>query len=418
NKHMEIIVTLTPSRVTAAELVSFFRAGMSIARINASHCTISDIDMMIDALRLAIPECPIMLDLPGPEYRLFGYETPIMVNAGDRLIIQTESGRQDYPRTNYPLPLLNLSPGQEVLFMNGELKASLDSCEMGVIRISFQNGGILRPNAHIIITGVHARLPYISAKDKALIEYGLARGVDMIALSMVSTADDVCQVRNLLARTEVTRVPDLVVKYETYDSLQNISAIIEVADAIFVARGDMALSIDSELIPIIQKDLISRCNQAGKPVYVATQILSTMVTNAFPLRAEVSDLANAVLDGCNGITLSEETAIGKYPLLAIETARRIIQKTLAHQLPYQAAWQDDPLNALLQRPDFKALFREIRDIASRIWQMGCAEANAGNLSINITELINKAMPDTAPSGSLYYLVSRTGSRYREYGLDL
>ncbi len=418
-KKIDIIVTLTASNCRRDNIVKYQRAGMSIARLNASHLNLSQIQEMRLTLTKASPATLIMLDLPGPEYRIFGYEKPFSVQVDDILEITNSPFPQGLEvagvYTNY-LEFDNIAK-PEVTFMNGELKALIKEVKGSTIAVQFINSGVLRPNAHIMFCGSGSDLPYLSNWDRELLAYAIQSKVDMIALSFVQSPSDLNQIYKYLDAAVTIHRPKIVLKFETKAALSNMDDLIQGADAFFVARGDLALSIDPLTIPLVQKDIISRCNKADKPVYVATQILSSMVYNPYPLRAEVSDLANAVLDGCDGITLSEETAIGSYPVEAIQTSKEIIANVQNRVLPYKTNVQWDPWQILLQQPGFLALIKSVSDIGERIWQRGMAEANAGNLSINITDFVKEIHVEDVKTMEHWYLVSKTGSRYRGFKND-
>lgn len=426
---IDIIVSLCPLRSNPEWIKNFVSAGMSIARINASHSNLAEIKGMVLSLRSTVPSLPIMLDLPGPEYRLDGFEADLIVAKDQSLRIYRSSNTQkvDCISANFPV-LEGSSVANAILrFMNGELCARLIAVNPDWIEVQFQNGGVLRPHAHLSISSIKCDLPYLSENDSELIQYAQIAGIEYLALSMVSSGKDIIQVKKLLSDTGIKHKPLLCVKFETAEALEFMPEIISEGSAFFVARGDLAHAIDPELIPLVQKEIVKHCNNAGKPVFLATQILSTMAINPYPLRAEISDLANAIWEGFSGITLSEESAIGDYPLEAVSTVKRMISKVREGSLPYlqQNIWE-----ALWREPSFLCLIDKIKDIADRIWQSGWAEANAGNLSINITDMISslnlsesEVSSDTKQKISpqeqnkSWYLVSRTGSRYREFAVS-
>ncbi len=423
-KQIEIIVTITKERCNNELIHQFVLAGASIFRLNASHLCIDDLNTVIHNIRCYSPAQIIMLDLPGPEWRCYGFENPIKIDKGSLLYIYSSdvSPSQSHPSiiSSYP-SFKDLKPvDNSVSFMNGELIASILSISDSLIQVQFINEGVLRPNAHISIGGFEPHRSYLSDSDKILIHYALDNRIDQIALSMVRSPNDVLSVRNLIQTNNETKTPKLVVKFETKESLQCIEQICSIADAVFVARGDLALNTDSERIPIVQKVITSIGKKTNTPVYLATQILSTMVNNPIPLRAEVSDLANAIYDGCSGVTLSEETAIGSYPIEAVKTAKRIIDKTQSSFISSQYDLSTNPVDYLRETEEFRVLFAKIQDVATRIWTKGWAEANAGNLSVNVTDIMHRnviRLPDQKQS-TRYYLGSTTGSRYRHFQNNL
>ncbi len=410
-KKIEIIATVTPSRCNKSELLGYHKSGMSIARLNASHLDQHQIDSMLDQLKCHVPDVKTMLDLPGPEFRVFGFDQSLEVQENSTLEICTGCDLwtpTQVVSTN--LCFQGCDPGTKIQFMNGELAAELKEVNNRSITIRFMNSGTLRTNAHIKAISESRRHQYLSETDKKLILQGIDHEVDFLALSMVENPKDLEEFYDFFETHVKSDPPKVVMKFETDSALSHADKLITMADAFFVARGDLALHVDPLLIPLIQKDIVKRCNKHCKPVFLATQILSTMVNNPHPLRAEVSDLANAILDGCDGITLSEETALGAYPNESISTAARIVVVTQARSLPYPEIVEIDYWGILMQNPDFRYLVDKISDIGERIWQRGMAEANAGNISVNITDLFEREL-QVSLDGE-WYLVSGTGSRYR------
>lgn len=408
-----IIATISPKVCNPHSLKAFYLAGMSIARINASHSSLEEAEQMIKLIQTAISACPIMLDLPGPEYRVRGMACDLNVKKGNLLTIKSlpDSVKSESTDLHTEHPLEYSQTSEAVLFMNGELEAEIVAVEPQSIILSFRNDGILRQNAHISIGKRSYNRHYLSEYEKSLILLAQEYNVAYIALSMARCGDDVSLVRDFLYQSELKQLPMITVKFETSASIENIDSILAIGDAFFVARGDLGLALDPETIPTIQKEIVKRCRRVNKPVFLATQILSTMQHSPYPLRAEISDLANAIMEGCSAITLSEETAIGKYPLQCIETASRIIHKTL-NPPRFPESRNYDIEDQFWDSKIGMQLFSNLQEIGERLWLAGMAEANAGNLSINVTSFLKAQSIRT--DDCQYYIVSRSGTRYRQY----
>ncbi|PKN79738.1 MAG: hypothetical protein CVU48_04455 [Candidatus Cloacimonetes bacterium HGW-Cloacimonetes-1] len=420
-KPIELICTINPSTISVEQLVNFKAAGMTIARINASHSDIEEISSLVSMIRSSIDResIKIMLDLPGPEYRLTGYDKTLRIKANDELILVPKefvpTDEIQALQTDYPVFGMPNMTGRTVLFMNGELRSIITSAGIDQIKIQFLNSGALRTNAHIKINDVHHEIPYISAYDRSLIDYAVSERIEMLAISMVRAASDVRDVIALLNQS--SQKPTLVVKFETLESIQDPESIISLGDAFFVARGDLGNDVNPVSIPMLQKELVSLCNSYAKPVYIATQMMSSMQRSPYPTRAEISDVANAVYEGCDGITLSEETAVGDYPLEAVRLAREIIDYTGSYSFSVQAL---EPIfEQVMNTVSLKPIISHIQDVAERIWHNGWAEANAGNISWNVTAQITSLLElfEELSEYQHFYIVSKTCSRYRDIARD-
>ncbi|NCB34372.1 MAG: hypothetical protein EOM64_10970, partial [Erysipelotrichia bacterium] len=265
------ICTINPSTINAELLLKFKAAGMTIARINASHSNLEEISTLVSLIRSCFQgnSIKIMLDLPGPEYRVSGYDVTLKIVTDEELLLMPigfdSTGELQAIHTDYPIFEMQHLIGRTVLFMNGELRATIMSHDNNQFRIKFLNSDDLRINAHIKIDGVHHDIPYISTYDRQLIHYAVSECIDMLAISMVRSESDVREVLEMFPQSP--QKPILVVKFETLESIQNTEAIISMGDAFFVARGDLGNDVNPVTIPMLQKEIVTLCNRYAKPVF-------------------------------------------------------------------------------------------------------------------------------------------------------
>lgn len=334
-RRAKIIATIGPSSNTIEMLEKMILAGMNAARVNMSHGTYEAHEQSIKNIRQASKntgkEVAILLDLQGPKIRLDKLPTPVEVKDGEVWVIGPSHVKEQYPEyaanflpTIYKNLVKDAHVGARILFDDGLLEAEAIEKDREVLKIKFKVGGVLKSNKGINLPFVKVSAPSFTDKDKEDLLFGLKQGIDYVALSFVRTADDVLEVKTLLHSMRV-QVP-IVSKIEKPEALDNIESIIQVSDAIMIARGDMGVEVGNHLVPSIQKKMIKTCNALGKPIITATQMLESMITNSRPTRAEASDVANAIWDGTDVVMLSGETASGKYPLDAITIMGQIIEE--------------------------------------------------------------------------------------------
>ena len=324
----KIVATLGPASNTVAIIEQLIRAGMDIARLNFSHGTTEDHRRMISIVHAASEKAGkdigILLDLQGPKIRIGRLEKDaVILEEGAQFIITTRdiAGNEQEVSTNYtPLPK-EISVGSHILLDDGLLELEvLKTTETDII-CNIIRGGRLTEKKGINVPGAQLSVPSLSEKDKDDLLTGIREGVDYVAISFIRTADDVTSVKNIVKR-EGASIP-VIAKIEKPEAVDNLDEILKVADAIMVARGDLGVELPPEEVPIIQKEIIRRCNKEGVPVITATQMLESMIHQPRPTRAEASDVANAVVDGTDAIMLSGETAVGKYPVEAVSMMNRI-----------------------------------------------------------------------------------------------
>ena len=328
----KIICTLGPAVDDEETIRTLIRTGMNAARFNFSHGSHPEHLARLNLLKtvrdsMGWPVATI-LDTKGPEIRIKSFDTKtITLQAGDSFTLTTDEvvGNQTRVSVTYPKLHEELKVGQEILIDDGLVAIRVERIQGHEIACVVENGGTLSANKSINIPGVHIHLPALTEKDVADIRFGVENDFDFIAASFVRRAADVEAVRQVLHQCGGDSVK-IIAKIENQEGVDNVDEILAAADGIMVARGDLGVEIPAARVPILQKKIIRKGLQAGKPVITATQMLDSMMRNPRPTRAEVSDVANAVFDGTSCVMLSGETAGGKYPVEALAAMVEIINE--------------------------------------------------------------------------------------------
>lgn len=312
------------------------RLGMDIARLNFSHGTHEDHAHNIHRLRRAAQRegrtvC-ILQDLQGPKIRTGPLEKhePVLLKTSSVVTITPENipGNATRISTTFPDLAHEIAAGARILLSDGLIELRVRSVRGKDVLCDVLNGGLLGEHKGINLPGVALSIPALTNKDQEDLEFGVAHGVDAVALSFVRTAADVAEVKRLIASYD-SDVP-VIAKLEKPQAIEHLDAILQVADAIMVARGDLGVELPPEKVPAIQKHIIRRAAEYSKPVITATQMLESMIENPRPTRAEVSDVANAIFDGTDAVMLSGESAVGKYPIETVAMMARIIAEAEMH----------------------------------------------------------------------------------------
>lgn len=329
----KIVCTLGPSTDDPKVLKQLMLAGMDVARFNFSHGTHREHLDRLKAVKRTRTELGLyvatMLDTKGPEIRIGRFkESPIFLKQGDKFILTTKDveGTQDMVSVLYKNFPTDVKQGTRVLFDDGLVEMVVDKVDGEEIYLTVMNNGKLSNNKSINLPGVKSSMPFVSEKDRQDILFAIENEFDFMALSFTRSKEDVLEVRKILEENNGTSIR-LIAKLENGEGVDNIDEILEVADAVMVARGDMGVEIDFTEIPKIQKDIIDKCYKSGKPAITATQMLDSMIEKPRPTRAEVTDVANSIYDGTSAIMLSGETAAGKYPVEAVKTMAAIAEAT-------------------------------------------------------------------------------------------
>jgi pyruvate kinase len=327
-RQAKIVATLGPSSTDAATIRSLFEAGADVFRLNFSHGTHAQHRERFDNVRAAERDAArpiaVLADLQGPKLRIGALQGgPVVLEQGAMFRLDLDPAPGDMRRAPLPHPEIfaALRPGTHLLLDDGKLRLEVVECGAGHADTRVLAGGALSERKGVNVPSVVLPLSALTAKDRADLDFALSLGVDWIALSFVQRAADVREVKDIVAgRARV------LAKIEKPAALDVLDEIIEAADALMVARGDLGVEVPAEQVPIIQKCIVRACRAAGKPVVVATQMLESMVAAPVPTRAEASDVANAVYEGADAVMLSAESASGRFPREAVAMMERVIRQ--------------------------------------------------------------------------------------------
>jgi len=334
----KIICTIGPASQDDKTLEKLIMAGMDLARINTSHADKEEVKMLVGRIRRASKACgrdiAIILDLQGPKIRIGRLEKELELKNSQKLILSTAPG--DKGSKEDSLPVIPVTYTRFIDDIKKDARIFIDDglIECRVTKVSRKNrqaecrvitGGVLSSNKGINLPGVSVSADSVTRRDMEFLKLGLQLEADFIAQSFVRTKEDVEKIRKAIDRESSTA--RIISKIEKHEAVDTFEEILGVSDAIMVARGDLGIEIDAEEVPAIQKRIIRRSNLSGKPVITATQMLNSMIVSPRPTRAEVSDVANAILDGSDAVMLSGETAVGRYAVKAVQMMVRIIEET-------------------------------------------------------------------------------------------
>ena len=333
-KRTKIVCTVGPSTDNPGILEDMLKAGMNVARFNFSHGTHEDhgrrIKQVRDAAAAVKVPVAIMLDTKGPEIRMGTFvEKKVILQAGAPFTITARDvpGTAEIVTVNYKGLPKEVAAGQTILLADGLVSLHIDKVDGPDIVTTVENTGEISNFKRVAVPDVQLGLPFLSEQDVKDILFGIEQGVDFIAASFVQKTADVLAIRRVLESKETDC--HIIAKIENAAGVKNIDEILKVPDGVMVARGDLGVEIPAEDVPIVQKMLIRRCNDVGKPVITATQMLESMMVNPRPTRAEATDVANAIMDGTDAIMLSGETASGKYPVEAVTMMATLARRTEA-----------------------------------------------------------------------------------------
>jgi pyruvate kinase len=332
-RRAKIVATLGPSCNSESVFRELVRAGLDVARLNFSHGTLAEKLKLIEMVRKVSSEegKPICIlgDLQGPKIRTGRLKNriPVQLKAGQRLTITPRdiAGTSTLIATTFPTLAENLEPGARILLSDGLIELYVLAVHGQDTECEVVNGGMLGEHKGINLPGIPVRVPSLTAKDEEDLEFAIRSGVDAIAVSFVRTAEDIRLVRHRVARMGAETW--IIAKLEKPQAIQHLESILEAADGVMVARGDLGVEMPPEKVPAIQKHVIRRASDYRKPVITATQMLESMIENPRPTRAEASDVANAIYDGTDAVMLSAETAAGKYPVDAVKMMAKIVLET-------------------------------------------------------------------------------------------
>ncbi len=333
NRRAKIVATLGPASNTEEVLRQLVQAGLDVARLNFSHGSHEQKSELIAMVRKVAreekkPIC-ILADLQGPKIRTGTLvdHRPVMLEAGKRLTITPErmDGTAERVSTVFTTLAENLKPGDQVLLSDGLIELRVIELQGADVVTQIINGGLLGEKKGINLPGVSIKVPSLTEKDEEDLEFAIKAGADTIAVSFVQNADDVRYVKTRIASFGSDAW--VIAKLEKPQAIDHLDSILEAADAIMVARGDLGVEVPPEKVPAIQKHIIRRAAEYRKPVITATQMLESMIENPRPTRAEASDVANAIYDGTDAVMLSAESAAGKYPVESVAMMSKIVTET-------------------------------------------------------------------------------------------
>lgn len=332
-KRTKIIATVGPATDSYEAILGLIKAGVNGVRLNFSHGTHEERTRQIKWIRKAAKACgkpvAIIQDLQGPKIRLGDFEGIVNVKKGQSLSFAYQA---DYAETGHLPTQHDLSGkvkrGERIYLYDGKVQATVTTVHEGVIRAEAENAGILIKRKGMNLPDTNFGGDIITAKDRADLVYGSSQDIDYVALSFVQTAEDIVALQNLLRG--MNNSAKVIAKVETKAAVDNIEAIVQASDVVMIARGDLAVETPAESVPIVQRQIIGLGLRYATPTIVATHMLASMTEDPEPTRAEVSDIATAVLVGADCVMLSDETASGQYPLEAVETMKRVILYTEKH----------------------------------------------------------------------------------------
>lgn len=333
-KRTKIVATIGPSSCDAETLTSLIMAGMNVARLNFSHGSHEEHARYIKTIRTVSEKLKepvaILQDLSGPKIRIGDFvENEITLVPGARFTLTAKkcTGTEKHVFINYPYLYREIKKGDTIMLDDGRRKLEVIAVHGHDVETRVIVGGDIKGRRSVNIPGAFHKINPITEKDHADLIFGLTQGVDFVALSFVRSAKDVKKFRMLIEKKSLGYAPAIIAKIETNEAVADIDAIISEADGVMVARGDLAVEASPENVPFMQKQIIRKSVAAGKVVITATQMLESMIHNPVPTRAEVGDVANAILDGTDAVMLSQETAMGQYPVEAVAMMAQIAKKT-------------------------------------------------------------------------------------------
>jgi pyruvate kinase len=336
-KRTKIVATISDAKCDVAFLRDLFNNGMNVIRINTAHASFDGARKIISNARKVSDKIALLIDTKGPEIRTLSLKREIPVSYGDLVKLTCDAllaQEEGYIGVNYKGFVKDVPEGSKILVDDGSLELKVTKKQRDYLECKVMNSGKFVGKKSVNIPSIHLKLPTISKKDKEFIRFAVEENVDFIAHSFVRNKEDVKAVQEILHKykSEIA----IIAKIENEEGVDRIDEILDHAYGIMVARGDLAVEISPEKLPLVQKKLVDMAVNRRRPVIVATQMLHTMIENPRPTRAEVNDVANAILDGTDAVMLSGETAYGKYPLEAIKMMTRIAKEVESNTLTFKS----------------------------------------------------------------------------------
>ncbi len=345
-KKAKIVATLGPS--SSDKIEDMIKTGVDVFRLNFSHANHKTHKESIKKIREIAKKLnsktAILQDISGPKIRIGEIDGVLELKRGDKIRLVKKNPKSKYDLTlSYPEIIEQVKEGEYVFFADGSIRTKVIEKHPDYLVLEVKNDGILSSRKGVNFPHSNLKISAITQKDKKDLVFGAKNGVDIVAISFVNNKDDILLAKKILKENNAN--PWVIAKIETKKAVDNLDEILEVSDGVMVARGDLGIEVGIEKVPVIQKKIIRRANKLKKPVITATQMLLSMVNSPFPTRAEVSDVANAVMDGSDAVMLSDETTVGKYPLKAVETLKKVIIETQSIY-PYYKKYEIDDSDAI------------------------------------------------------------------------
>ena len=345
-KKVKIVATLGPSSADKIDLM--IKAGVDVFRLNFSHADHKTHRNSIKAIRNSAKKLnsktAILQDISGPKIRIGEINGFLELKRGDKIKLVKKNPKSLYDLTlSYPEIIDHVNTGEYVFFADGSIRTKVIDKTPNELVLEVKNEGVLSSRKGVNFPHSKLKISAITSKDEKDLAFGAKNGVDIVAISFVNSKKDILKAKEILNKNGAN--PFVVAKIETKQAVENLDEILEVSDGVMVARGDLGIEVGIEKVPVIQKKIIRRANKLKKPVITATQMLLSMVNSPFPTRAEVSDVANAVMDGSDAVMLSDETTVGKYPVKAVETLKNVILET-QNIYPYYKKYEIDDADAI------------------------------------------------------------------------
>jgi pyruvate kinase len=327
-KKTKIVATIGPATESVEMLERMLKAGMNVMRLNFSHGDFAEHQKRVDNLRVAMKNtgftCAILQDLGGPKIRIGDFSTEIVnLKEGNEFVITTEDvvGDEKIVSINYSPIIKEVKKGHLIFLDDGKRKLEVKNVKGNKVICRILVGGEIRGRRGVNLPNSELSIKALSPKDVKDLEFGLKNEIDFFALSFVRSSQDIHDLKKILIKRKSTA--GIIAKIETPQAIENIDDIIKISDGIMVARGDLAIEVPFEKVPSLQKTIIGKCNSVGKPVITATHLLESMIDSPVATRAEVSDVANAILDGSDAVMLSKESTLGKYPIEAVNVMTQV-----------------------------------------------------------------------------------------------
>jgi pyruvate kinase len=374
-KKTKIVCTIGPATESEEMLTRLVSAGMNVMRLNFSHGDFKEHQNRINNIKKVEKKLEkpvaVLQDLAGPKIRIGNFEkgfTVLKEGSFFTLTVKDIIGTDEKVSINYKSFNKEVKKGDAVLLHDGKKKLEVIEVKGDEVKCKVIIGGEIKDRRGVNLPDTDLSISALTDKDKKDLEFGVKNKVDFFALSFVRKPEDITELRNILKKKKSDAY--IIAKIETPQAVANIDEIIKLADGIMVARGDLAIEIPAESVPSVQKEIIKKCNLAGKPVITATQMLESMINSPVPTRAEVSDIANAILDGTDAVMLSEETTLGKFPVKAVEVMNKVAKKIEAdylQQSPLPARKKfENTLNGIAESVIYEAVNVAINVKAKRI----------------------------------------------------